>query len=99
VESTVIRLKVLDNPQVNVADKKIFFNVVRASFAKRRKTLLNSLSFSDLGLNKEEIKQALEISDIDPKRRGESLTIEEFATLSNNINDILKINNIKTESL
>lgn len=90
VESTVIRLKVLDNPQVNVTDKKIFFDVVRASFGKRRKTLLNSLSLSNLGLSKDEIKQVLEISDIDPKRRGESLNIEEFATLSNNVSNILQ---------
>lgn len=90
VESTVIRLKVLDNPQVNVIDKRTFFNVVRASFAKRRKTLLNSLSFSNLGLTKDEIKEVLIASDIDSKRRGESLAIEEFAILANNISGILE---------
>lgn len=89
VESTVIRLKVLDNPQVKVTDRKIFHKVVRASFAKRRKTLLNSLSFSDLELNKDQIKEILVACDIDPRRRGETLDIEEFAVLSNKISEII----------
>ncbi|SKC83507.1 16S rRNA (adenine(1518)-N(6)/adenine(1519)-N(6))-dimethyltransferase RsmA [Maledivibacter halophilus] len=89
VESTVIRLKVLDNPQVEVIDRKVFHRVVRASFAKRRKTLLNSLSFSNLGLNKDQIKEILACCNIDPKRRGESLDIEEFAVLSNYISKIV----------
>lgn len=89
VESTVIRLKVLDNPQVKVTDRKIFHKVVRASFAKRRKTLLNSLSFSDLELNKDQIKEILVACDIDPRRRGETLDIEEFAVLSNKINEMI----------
>ncbi|MCG8540650.1 MAG: 16S rRNA (adenine(1518)-N(6)/adenine(1519)-N(6))-dimethyltransferase RsmA [Clostridia bacterium] len=88
VESTVIRLKALDNPQVQVDDKKLFHNVVRASFAKRRKTLLNSLSFSDLGLDKDQINKILKSCHIDPKRRGESLTIEEFAAIANSISRI-----------
>ncbi len=83
VESTVIRLKVLDNPPVNVTNRKLFHRVVRASFAKRRKTILNSLSFSNLGIDKDQIKECLMACDIDPKRRGESLAIEEFAALSN----------------
>ncbi len=88
VESTVIRLKALDNPQVQVDDKKLFHNVVRASFAKRRKTLLNSLFFSDLGLDKDQINKILKSCHIDPKRRGESLTIEEFAAIANSISRI-----------
>ncbi len=89
VESTVIRLKVLDNPPVQVENKKVFHNVVRAAFAKRRKTLLNTLSLSNLGLNKEQIKESLTACDIDLKRRGESLTIKEFAALSNSITNML----------
>ena len=88
VESTVIRLKALDNPQVQVDDKRLFHNVVRASFAKRRKTLLNSLSFSNLGLDKDQINKILKSCHIDPKRRGESLTIEEFAAIANSISRI-----------
>ncbi len=89
VESTVIRLKVLDRPKVNIKDQKLFFKVVKGAFAKRRKTLLNSLSMSGLDIDKDEIKKALELSNIDPKRRGESLTIEEFATLANNVHSII----------
>lgn len=85
VESTVIRLKVLDRPRIDIDDKETFFKVVKASFAKRRKTLLNSLSMSDIGLDKAAIKKALEDSNIDPRRRGESLEIEEFAILAENI--------------
>jgi 16S rRNA (adenine1518-N6/adenine1519-N6)-dimethyltransferase len=90
VESTVIRLKVLDRPRVNIDNRKLFFKVVKASFAKRRKTLLNSLSMGTLGLDKKDIKEALSLSEIDSKRRGESLAIEEFALLANNINKIIK---------
>lgn len=89
VDSTVIRLKVLDNPPVQVENRKVFHDVVRASFAKRRKTLLNTLSLSNLGLDKDQIKESLAACDIDPKRRGESLTIDEFAALSNSITKML----------
>lgn len=85
VDSTVIRLKLRDEPAVQVIDKAIFFMTVRASFGKRRKTLLNALSSSDLGIDKGDIKDLLIASDIEPSRRGETLSIDEFATLSNTI--------------
>lgn len=84
VDSTVIRLKVLDEPRVKVEDRKYFFKVVRAAFGKRRKTLLNALS-SGLGMEKSLIEQVLLDTGIDPKRRGETLSIEEFGELSNNL--------------
>lgn len=84
VDSTVIRLKVLDEPRVKVEDRKYFFSVVRAAFGKRRKTLLNALS-SGLGIEKALIEQVLLDTGIDPKRRGETLSIEEFGQLSNNL--------------
>jgi 16S rRNA (adenine1518-N6/adenine1519-N6)-dimethyltransferase len=84
VDSTVIRLKVLDEPRVKVEDRKYFFKVVRAAFGKRRKTLLNALS-SGLGMEKSIIEQVLLDTGIDPKRRGETLSIEEFGELSNNL--------------
>ncbi len=89
VESTVIRLRLLDKPKVDIKDRKTFLKVVKAAFAKRRKTLLNSLSMSGINLDKDKIKEILISSDIDPKRRGESLNIEEFAVLANNMYDIL----------
>ena len=85
VDSTVIALHVRENPLYKVDNEDIFFKVVKASFGQRRKTLLNSLS--TLGfLTKDDIKEVLIKSNIDEKRRGETLSIEEFANLSNTIN-------------
>lgn len=83
VESTVIRLKVLDNPSVEVIDHAIFLKTVRSGFGKRRKTLLNALSSGTLGLDKETITAALKEAVIDPIRRAETLDINEFAHLAN----------------
>ena len=82
VESTVIKLEVLPEPRVKVKDEKLMFAIIRASFGKRRKTLLNSLTNSTLGFDKDAIRTALENSNIEPSRRGETLDIEEFARLS-----------------
>lgn len=85
VDSTVIGLHVRKELKYPVDNEEIFFKTVKASFGQRRKTLLNSLG--GLGfLNKDEIREVLKESDIDEKRRGETLTIEEFAKLSNVIN-------------
>ncbi len=86
VSSTVIKLTMRKEPPVSVNDEKGFFKVVKASFGQRRKTLLNALSNSSfIPLSKEDVKKALENAGIDEKRRGETLTIEEFALLSNEI--------------
>jgi len=69
-----------------VADEKGFFKVVKAAFAQRRKTLLNALSNSgDIPLSKENVKDVLSDCGIDPQRRGETLSIEDFARLANAI--------------
>ncbi|SDJ82294.1 16S rRNA (adenine(1518)-N(6)/adenine(1519)-N(6))-dimethyltransferase RsmA [Natronincola ferrireducens] len=83
VDSTVIRLDVLDKPKVHVEKEKLFFATVKDAFGKRRKTLLNALSTGSLGFDKDLVRQALGAAGIDEKRRGETLTIEEFATLAN----------------
>lgn len=80
VESAVIRCTILDKPPVDV-DEKIFFRVVKAAFAQRRKTLLNTLKTS--GVPVETLKAILAKAGIDGTRRGETLSIQEFATLSN----------------
>ena len=85
VDSSVIMLDICNEPKVSVKNKKLMFNIVKAAFGKRRKTLLNALSSSNLGLSKDEINSVLEKSDIDPKRRGETLSIEEFAKIANNM--------------
>jgi 16S rRNA (adenine1518-N6/adenine1519-N6)-dimethyltransferase len=84
VDSAVIRLKVRDRPAVDVDNEDVFFRVVKASFALRRKTLLNNLMNGlFLKTQKDEVVQMLTDIGIDPTRRGETLNIEEFARLAN----------------
>ncbi|MBO8138146.1 MAG: 16S rRNA (adenine(1518)-N(6)/adenine(1519)-N(6))-dimethyltransferase RsmA [Desulfotomaculum sp.] len=87
VDSVVVKLKVRSVPAVKVKDEEIFFKVVRAAFAKRRKTLLNALSGSDIEISKEQWADLLREVNIDNKRRGETLTIDEFALISNVLAD------------
>jgi len=87
VTSSVIRLKVKKSG-VDLKSKKLFFAVVKDAFSKRRKTLLNCLSSGGLGLSKDFLRQAFEQSGIDGVRRGETLTIEDFAVLANTIYDL-----------
>ncbi|MDU6248605.1 MAG: 16S rRNA (adenine(1518)-N(6)/adenine(1519)-N(6))-dimethyltransferase RsmA, partial [Paeniclostridium sordellii] len=85
VDSTVIGLHVREERKYNVDSEDIFFKTVKAAFGQRRKTLLNALG--TLGfLNKDEIREVLNEANIDEKRRGETLSIEEFANLSNCVN-------------
>lgn len=83
VDSIVIKLDKLNEPRVKVKDEKLFFMVIRSAFNMRRKTLWNALKV--LKLDKEAYEQAFLNANIDPKRRGETLSIEEFANLSNEI--------------
>ncbi|MGN7471419.1 16S rRNA (adenine(1518)-N(6)/adenine(1519)-N(6))-dimethyltransferase RsmA [Brevibacillus sp. SAFN-007a] len=84
VDSAVIRLTVRERPLVEVDDEDVFFRVVRSSFAQRRKTLLNNLlNGLFLKTQKDEVIQMLDDIGIDPTRRGETLSIEEFARLAN----------------
>ena len=83
VESAVIKMEILQKPRVKVLDEKLFFRIIRDSFNMRRKTLWNTLK--QIGLPDDKMHEALEDAGIDPKRRGETLTIEEFAKLSDEI--------------
>jgi 16S rRNA (adenine1518-N6/adenine1519-N6)-dimethyltransferase len=89
VDSAVIRLTKRNKPAVEVKDESFFFEVVKASFAQRRKTLMNNLAnnLSSFPKNKDLIEQVLLSIDIDPRRRGETLTIQEFAKLSDALFD------------
>ncbi|MED1471870.1 16S rRNA (adenine(1518)-N(6)/adenine(1519)-N(6))-dimethyltransferase RsmA [Bacillus salipaludis] len=84
VDSAVIRLTRRTTPAVTVKDEGFFFQVTRASFAQRRKTLLNNLTsqLPDGKQKKEQILEALGGCGIDPTRRGETLSLEEFGRLS-----------------
>lgn len=84
VDSSVVKLELYKTPPVELADKELFFKVVKAAFGQRRKTLVNALSnASYLGLDKERIFELLDKAGIDRNRRGETLSIGQFAQLSN----------------
>ena len=83
VSSSVISLDILDKPAVDVKNEKGFFKIVKAAFGQRRKTLLNALSNSPaIPKSKQEISAVLSDVGIDEKRRGETLSLEEFARIS-----------------
>ncbi|QOR66702.1 16S rRNA (adenine(1518)-N(6)/adenine(1519)-N(6))-dimethyltransferase RsmA [Cytobacillus suaedae] len=91
VDSAIIRLTKREKPAAEVKNETFFFEVVRASFAQRRKTILNNLT-NNLPRGKElkeQIEQALLQADIQPQRRGETLSIEEFARLSDKLNQLM----------
>ena len=83
VGSTVIRLTRYPKPPVEVDDEKYMFKLIRAAFNMRRKTMVNSLMSGNLGLTKEEILSAIDKLNLSPQVRGEALTLNEFAALSN----------------
>ena len=85
VDSTVIGLHIREERKYKADNEQLFFKTVKAAFGQRRKTLLNSLSSMGV-LDKAKIKEVLAEAGIDEKRRGETLSIEEFAHLSNIIN-------------
>ena len=86
VGSAVIRLTTYDNQPVEVDDEKLMFRIIRASFNQRRKTLANGLkNAADLDIPKELIAESIESLGHGPSVRGEALTLEEFAALSNYI--------------
>ncbi len=82
VDSAVIKLTLRDNPPVEVKDEKLFFKIVKACFAQRRKILLNTVC-NTLGLEKEILRNALNEIGISETVRGETLTIEQLAALAN----------------
>lgn len=81
VDSVVVNCKVRPQPAVDLIDEKMFFRVVKAAFGQRRKTLNNALK--SMGVDKNTIADILTRAGIEPSRRGETLTMEEFAAISN----------------
>ena len=86
VDSIVIRLDRLDEPRVKVKDENLMFEIIRHSFNMRRKTLWNATKF--INMPKEILLEAYEKAGIDPKRRGETLSLQEFANLSDRITEL-----------
>lgn len=90
VDSAVVRIDMLERPRIAVRDEKLFFRIVRAAFSQRRKTLANALKpvlppqiLSETG----GVKGLLIRAGIDPARRGETLSIEEFAKLADAVKE------------
>lgn len=81
VDSAVIVCKRREKPPVEVCDEALFFRVVKAAFSLRRKMLNNSLK--NMGIKGEQVAKWLELSGVDGKRRAETLSLEDFAALTN----------------
>lgn len=83
VDSSVVRMKIKKEKDIELEDEKFFFKVIKLAFGQRRKTLLNTLSNLDDKLEKQKIKKILEENGVESKRRGETLSLKEFALVSN----------------
>lgn len=81
VDSAVIVCKRRSTPPVEVCDENLFFRVVKAAFSLRRKILSNSLK--NMGIKGEQVNKWLELAGVDGKRRAETLSLEDFAALTN----------------
>ena len=90
VDSAVLRMRVLSEPAVKVKDEKTFFKVVKAAFAQRRKTLLNCLC-SAFPIPKPDMTEILESTVGNASRRGETLSLEEFAKVSDVIYERMNV--------
>ena len=88
VDSAVIVCKRRSKPPVEVCDEALFFRVVKAAFSLRRKMLSNSLK--NMGIKGEQVSKWLELAGVDGKRRAETLSLEDFAKLTNSFNEAVK---------
>lgn len=86
VDSVVVDCKVRTNPAVDLIDEKMFFRVVKAAFGQRRKTLNNALK--SVGVDKNIIADVLTKAGVETTRRGETLTMDEFAAISNILSEM-----------
>jgi len=85
IDSQIIEIRFKEAPVFPADNENFLFSVIKAAFGKRRKTLKNSLSGSGLGIDAQTAVSALNSAGIDPARRAETLTVEEFVKLSNAI--------------
>lgn len=92
VNSEVIRLKIRNNPPVNVKSKELFFYIIKASFMQRRKTLVNALVNAKIVNTKEEAKEILANLNMSENVRGETLGMQDFAKIENFVSKKIKKN-------
>lgn len=83
VDSAVLKLTRRKLPPVSVADEKMLFRIIKAAFGQRRKTLLNALANAGIGPSKNYLSAVISEIGLNPGRRGETLSMEEFASLTN----------------
>ena len=86
VDSAVIKLNLREKPEIELISEKEFFRFVKAAFAQRRKTLVNTVS-SSLGVSKDLIREALKSVGLPETARGESLTMLQLSSISNYITE------------
>lgn len=84
VDSTVIRLEIRDEPAIKVSDEKKFFKMVKAAFAQRRKTAVNSIS-AGMGISKQTVCEALSASGLSENVRAEKLSMQQLSQLCENL--------------
>jgi len=89
VDSAVLEIKFKDQPDFPVGNELLLFDVIKAAFGKRRKTLKNTISKSILNIDVKTALGALNRSGVDSGRRAETLTVAEFVDLSNCLNEVL----------
>jgi 16S rRNA (adenine1518-N6/adenine1519-N6)-dimethyltransferase len=89
VDSAVVRLRALKAPRAEVRSHDRYRRVVKAAFAQRRKTILNSMRSDPDLASAEQLKAALERAGIDPGRRGETLNVAEFAAVERALADLV----------
>ena len=88
VDSTVLKFSFLHDQGLDDAMEDLLFEVIKAAFSKRRKTLRNSMAGGELGLEKSETEQALIRAGIDPVRRAETLGLEEFLSITRAVSEV-----------
>lgn len=88
VDSAVIRLAIYDKPPIETKDEELFFRTVKAMFMQRRKTALNSVS-AGLGIPKDTVTKALEMTGLDASVRAEKLTLTQLCEFTNNLKEVM----------
>lgn len=88
VDSAVIRLSIYDKPPIETKDEELFFKTVKAMFMQRRKTALNSVS-AGLGIPKDTVVKALEMTGLDTNVRAEKLTLLQLCEFTNNLKEVM----------
>lgn len=88
IDSAVIRISMYKTPPVIVKSEEMLHKTIRGAFAQRRKTLINSLSSEFVGIDKAKLSEIIEKSGIEPSIRGERLSLEDFARLSDVLYDM-----------